>query len=160
MKKYMIADLVKQSYEEYKDQLDLEALTISREGGVSEEVALAFLLEGLEWPLNDDDAYQWWIENVREDIETDEFNFIVKPSTSSRTKNMKDDPAEVNATLIYESIGDTGSEDAIFEVNVNWPPGSTSAPREKTYEMPYDVISDWSNDGSGTYFNANIRGKY
>ena len=80
MKKYMIADLIKQSYDEYKDQLDLEALTISREGGVSEEVALAFLLEELEWPLNDDDAYQWWIENVREDIETDEFNFIVNPS--------------------------------------------------------------------------------
>jgi hypothetical protein len=160
MKKYMIADLIKQSYDEYKDQLDLEALTISREGGVSEEVALAFLLEELEWPLNDDDAYQWWIENVREDIETDEFNFIVKPSTSSRKKNMKDYPSEVNATLIYESIGETGSDDAIFEVNVNWPPESTSAPREKTYEMPYDVISDWSNDSSGTYFNANIRGKY
>jgi hypothetical protein len=160
MKKYMIADLIKQSYDEYKDQLDLEALTISREGGVSEEVALAFLLEGLEWPLNDDNAYQWWIENVRQDIDTDSFDFIVRPSQSTWTGNMKDNPAKVSATLIYESIGETGSDDAIFEVNVNWPPESTSAPREKTYELPYSVISDWSTNSSGTYFNANIRGKY
>ena len=160
MEKILIADVIKASYDEFKDELDLKALTISKEGGVSEEVAMAFLLEGLEWPLNDDDAYIWWIENVREDIETDEFNFAIKPSKSSRPNNMKDDPAEVNATLIYESIGDTGSEDAIFEVNVNWPPGSTSAPTEKTYELPYSIISDWSRDVSGTYFNANIRGKY
>ena len=143
-------------YEEFEEDI----LIISREGGVSNEVALEFLLEGLEWPLNDDDAYQWWIENVREDIETDEFNFIVKPSQSTWSRNMKDSPAKVSATLIYESIGDTGSEDAIFEVNVNWPKNSTSAPREKTYEMSYQVISDWSQDPSGTYFNANIRGKY
>jgi hypothetical protein len=153
MKKYMIADLVKDLNED-------KIREIMTEGGVPRDIALAFLEEELEWPLNDDNAYQWWIKNVREDIETDEFNFVVKPSTSSRPKNMKDNPANVSATLIYESIGDTGSEDAIFEVNVNWPPQSTDAPREKTYELPYSVISDWSQDGSGTYFNANIRGKY
>jgi hypothetical protein len=153
MKKYMIADLV-------KDLNEAKIGQIITEGGVSREVALAFLEEELEWPLNDDDAYQWWIENVREDIETDEFNFIVKPSQSTWTGNMKDNPARVSATLIYESIGDTGSDDAIFEVNVNWPPGSTSAPSERTYELPYSVISDWSTNTSGTYFNANIRGKY
>jgi hypothetical protein len=153
MKKYMIADLV-------KDLNEAKIGQIITEGGVSREVALAFLEEELEWPLNDDNAYQWWIENVRQDIDTDTFDFIVSPSTSSRPKNMKDNPARVSATLIYESIGDTGSDDAIFEVNVNWPPGSTSAPSERTYEMTYQVISDWSQDSSGTYFNANIRGKY
>jgi hypothetical protein len=160
MKKVLVSDLIKASYDEYKDELDLEALTISREGGVSEEVAMAFLLEGLEWPLNDDDAYIWWIENVRQDIDTDEFNFSITPSKAKYPLNMKEDPAEVNATLIYESIGDTGSDEAVFQVNVNWPPGSTSAPTERTYEMTYDVISRWSRNTSGTYFNANIRGKY
>jgi hypothetical protein len=153
MKKYMIADLVKDLNESKINEIMIE-------GGVPREVALAFLEEELKWPLNNDNAYQWWIENVREDIETDTFNFTVKPSTSNRPKNMKDNPTNVSATLIYESIGDTGSDDAVFEVNVNWPSGSTSAPSEKTYEMPYQVISDWSEDTSGTYFNANIRGKY
>lgn len=158
-KKYFYQEMESNTFDMQKF-IDPEILTISREGGVSNEVALEFLLEGLEWPLNDDDAYQWWIENVREDIETDEFNFIVKPSQSTWTGNMKDSPSSVSATLIYESIGDTGSDDAIFEVNVNWPAGSTNAPREKTYELPYSVISDWSTNTSGTYFNANIRGKY
>lgn len=153
MKKYMVADLVKDLNESKINEIMIE-------GGVPREVALAFLEEELEWPLNDDNAYQWWIENVREDIETDTFNFTIKPSTANRPKNMKDNITNVSATLIYESIGDTGSDDAIFEVNVNWPIGSTSAPSEKTYEMPYQVISDWSQDTSGTYFNANIRGKY
>ena len=153
MKKYMVADLI-------KDINEAKIKEIVDEGRVSRDIALEFIEAELEWPLNDDKAYQWWIDNVRQDIETDSFDFTVKPSTSSRPKNMKDNPAKVSATLIYESIGDTGSDEAIFEVNVNWPPGSTSAPEEKTYEMPYNVISDWSEDGSGTYFNANIRGKY
>jgi len=149
----MIADLM-------KDLNEAKIKEIITEGGVSREVAVAFLEEELEWPLNDDDAYIWWIENVRQDIETDEFNFSIFPSQAKYPKNMHDYPSKVNATLIYESIGDTGSDDAIYEVNVDWPPGSTGAPNTKTYEMPYNVISDWSKNTSGTYFNEKIRGNY
>ena len=153
MKKYMVADLI-------KDINESKIKEIMDEGGVSRDIALKFIEAELEWPLNDDKAYQWWIDNVRQDIETDEFNFSIFPSQAKYPNNMHEDPGEVNATLIYESIGDTGSDDAIYEVNVNWPPGSTTAPIQRTYEMPYQVISDWSNNGSGTYFNAKIRGNY
>ena len=149
----MVADLI-------KDINESKIKEIMDEGGVSRDIALKFIEAELEWPLNDDKAYQWWIDNVRQDIETDSFDFIINPSKSSRPKNMHDNPAKVSATLIYESIGDTGSDEAIFEVNVVWPAGSTEAPNTRTYEMPYEVISSWSTDSSGTYFNSNIRGQY
>lgn len=160
MKKYMIADLVKSSREEILNENSSKINQIINEGGVSREIAESFILAGLEWPLNNDNAYQWWIENVREDIEYDQFNFSVQPSRSTWRHNMHEEPAKVDANLIYESIGPTGSDMAIFEVNVNWPKNSTEAPRVKTYEMEYETILDWSNNTSGTYFNANIRGKF
>jgi hypothetical protein len=36
----------------------------------------------------------------------------------------------------------------------------SNAKYTKTYEMDIDTIESWSNNTSGTYFNANIRGKY
>ena len=156
MKKFMVADLVKHVINDPKRELE----TIQKEGGVSIEVAAEFLLSGNEWPLRSDNAFQWWVDNVREDITTDFFSFSITPSTSSRPRNMAEDPGEVEAELIYESIGPKGDQEAIFLVNVNWPPGSTEAPRTKTYEMPFNVIQSWSQNTSGTYFNANIRGKF
>jgi len=153
----MVADLIKHVIDNPKDKLE----QIKKEGGVSIEEAAEFLLAGHEWPLKDDNAFQWWVENVRyEDIKTDHFSFEVQPSQSSRPKNMVQEPAKVNANLMYDSIGPKGDQEAIFQVDVDWPKGSTEAPRTKTYEMPYEVISAWSKNTSGTYFNDNIRGKY
>ena len=153
MKKYMVADLVKDLKEE-------QIQSIIKEGGVSREVAVSYIETGYEWPLKEDNAFQWWVDNVRQDIETDHFDFEINPSKSSWRNNMHEEPGKVDANLIYESIGPTGSDAAIFSVDVEWPPNSTEAPDTKTYEMDYDTISSWSNNTSGTYFNQNIRGKY
>jgi hypothetical protein len=150
MKKYMVADLV-------KDLREYQINQIVNEGNVSPDVAISFLNAGNTWPLDDDNSFQWWVENVREDIETDHFDFEIKPSHSTWRNNMHDSPAKVDANLIYESIGPTGSDPAIFSVDVDWPDKSTDAPRTKTYEMDYDKIQEWSNNTSGTYFNDNIR---
>ena len=135
MKKFMVADLIKDLREDQISQ-------IVNEGGVSTDIAIAFLNAGNTWPLDDDNSFQWWVENVREDIETDNFNFEVKPSHSTWRNNMHDNPAKVDANLIYESIGPTGSDTAIFSVDVDWPDNSTDAPRTKTYEMDYNKIQE------------------
>ncbi len=149
----MIADLV-------KDLREDKIKSIMDQGGVSREIAESYLETGYEWPLKEDNAFQWWIDNVRQDIETDFFEFKISPSKSTWRNSMAEEPAQVEASLIYESIGPTGSDSAIYSVNVDWPQGSTSAKYTKTYEMTYEVISSWSQNTSGTYFNDNIRGNY
>jgi hypothetical protein len=90
----------------------------------------------------------------------EDFNFQIRPSKSKWGKNMHDDPAEVDAYPIYESIGSNGEDTPMYYVDVNWPSGSTEAPDIKTYEMDLDTLESWSNNTSGTYFNENIRGKF
>ena len=104
----------------------------------------------------DVDYIQLW----REKGYPEQFNFRITPSTGNRPGTMAEDPGEVDAYPIYESIGENGEDTPYYYVDVNWPRGSTQAKYEKTYEMDIDTLESWENDTSGTYFNANIRGKF
>jgi hypothetical protein len=101
-----------------------------------------------------------YVELWREKGYPEQFNFQIKPSKSTWRRNMAVDPAEVDAYPIYESIGLDGTDTPYYYVDVNWPQRSTKAPYEKTYEMDIDTLESWQNDTSGTFFNANIRGKF
>ena len=101
-----------------------------------------------------------YVELWRKKDYPEQFNFQIKPSKSTWRRNMAEEPAEVDAYPIYESIGEDGEDTPYYYVDVNWPQGSTDAKYTKTYEMDIDTIESWSNDTSGTYFNANIRGKF
>lgn len=101
-----------------------------------------------------------YVEEWRKRDYPEQYNFKIKPSRSSWGRNMAEDPAEVDAYPIYESIGSDGTDTPYYYVDVNWPSGSTNAKYDKTYEMDIDTLEAWQNDTSGTYFNANIRGKF
>ena len=101
-----------------------------------------------------------YVEIWREKGYPEQYNFQIKPSTSTWRRNMATDPAEVDAYPVYESIGEDGEDTPYYYVDVNWPKDSTKAPYQKTYEMDIDTLESWQNDTSGTFFNANIRGKF
>jgi len=101
-----------------------------------------------------------YVELWRKQGYPEQFNFEIKPSKSTWRRNMAEEPAEVDAYPIYESIGEDGTDTPYYYVDVNWPKNSTRAPEQKTYEMDIDALEAWQNNPSGTYFNANIRGKF
>ena len=141
-------------------QEELDRINAIVQDNVEPSIAADIAQNNINWPLQTDSDYQWYIENHRPDIESVDFNFIVKPSRSSWRNSMSEFPTTVDAEIIWESIGPRGEDDAIFQVNVDWPSGSTDAPSNRTYVMPYSEIEAWSQDPSGTYFNTQIRGKF
>ncbi len=113
-----------------------------------------FMVADLKKAIEPDYVQLW-----RQKQYPEQFNFSINPSkTSWNSGSMAEDPAEVDAFPIWESIGEDGEDTPYYYVDVNWPSGNAKSNR--AYEMDLDTIEAWSNDTSGTYFNDNIRGNY
>jgi hypothetical protein len=102
MKKILIADLVKQSYEEYKDQRDIDILDLIEKFKLSEEDA-SYLYDNFK-----ETDYEWVVEvatklkipvaDVIEDSGTDHIEYLIQQVESDRISL---DTAQEDAWVYY-----------------------------------------------------------
>jgi hypothetical protein len=141
MNKILIADVIKASYDEFKDQRDLDILDLIEKFKISEEDA-SYLYDNF-------DKNRW--EDV---INTaDELNVDITDIDQEDIDNVEEMGASGS---IGSSMGDIEYEydpdsDA-YEVDISFNRGGSA-----NYQLDSDALLEF-DAGGGTYYNANIRG--
>jgi len=141
MKKILIADVIKASYDEFKDQRDLDILDIIERFKISEEHA-SYLYDNFDknrWEdvINTADELKVDITDVdEEDID----NVEEMGASGSIGSSMGD--------IEYEY--DPASDE--YNVDINFNRGGSA-----NYQLDPDSLLEF-DAGGGTYYNANIRG--
>ena len=141
MKKILIADVIKASYDEFKDQRDLDILDLIEKFKISEADA-SYLYDNF-------DKNRW------EDVinAADELNVDITDIDEEDIHNVEEMGASGS---IGSSMGDIeyeyDPETDSYEVDINFNRGGSA-----NYQLDPDALLEF-DAGGGTYYNANIRG--